>query len=301
MKTRDVKTTEELRQLVEARELSHIKVGVCDIDGVLRGKYMARDKFFSALEKGFGFCDVILGWDANDQLYENPGVKYTGWHTGYADASVRLLPSSVRDLPLEDNMLYVLGEFSDSAEHLCPRGILRRVVERAKNSGFECFAGMEYEFFVFDETPQSVREKNYRNMTPLAPGFFGYSLIRATTHSEFYQGLLALGEKMDFPIEGLHEETGPGVLEAAIKVCDAVEAADRAALFKTFTKIYAQKQDKMATFMSKWSPDWPGQSGHIHISLTRGGQSAFYDASQEHNISKTMRHFIGGLNGDKSM
>ena len=81
MKTRDVKTTEELRQLVEARELSHIKVGVCDIDGVLRGKYMARDKFFSALEKGFGFCDVILGWDANDQLYENPGVKYTGWHT----------------------------------------------------------------------------------------------------------------------------------------------------------------------------------------------------------------------------
>jgi glutamine synthetase len=73
-------------------------------------------------------------------------------------------------------------------------------------------------------------------------------------------------ERMDFALEGLHEETGPGVLEGAITVDAALAAADKAALFKTFTKIVAQRCG-LATFMAKWSPDWPGQSGHIHISL----------------------------------
>ena len=74
-------------------------------------------------------------------------------------------------------------------------------------------------------------------------------------------------ETMDFGIEGLHEETGPGVIEAAIAFDDALAAADKAALFKTFIKVLAQRNGMMATFMAKWSRDWPGQSGHIHLSL----------------------------------
>jgi len=72
-------------------------------------------------------------------------------------------------------------------------------------------------------------------------------------------------------------------------------AANKAALFKTFAKIMAQKHGRMATFMAKWSPDWPGQSGHIHMSLTdKKGKSVFYDADAEHGMSETMRHFVGG-------
>lgn len=294
MHARDVKSASDLKTLVEQRGMAHVKVGVFDADGVLRGKYMGTDKFISALENGFGFCDVILGWDSHDRLYVNPGVKYTGWHTGYPDATVRLLPETTRELPLEDNMIFVLGEFTGIAEGLCPRGVLRKVIERAAAMGFEIMAGFEYEFFVFDETPHSVRQKNYRGLTPMAPGWFGYSVLRATSGSDFYRGLLDLCEAMDFPLEGLHEETGAGALEAAIGVAPAIEAADRAALFKTFTKIFAQKRDKMATFMSKWSPDWPGQSGHIHMSLWNNGNSAFFDPEGEHAMSQTMRHFVGG-------
>ncbi|MDJ0947284.1 MAG: glutamine synthetase [Alphaproteobacteria bacterium] len=293
MQPKAVKSPADAKQIVESRGMSHVKVGVFDMDGIMRGKYMSREKFFYALDQGFGFCDVVLGWDSYDQLYDN--VTYTGWHTGYPDAPVRLLPESCRELPLEDNMLLFLGEFAEGAELLCPRGLLRRVAERANALGFEAQAACEYEFFVFDETPQSVREKNYRNLTPMTPGFFGYSVLRNSTHSDFYQDLLALCESMDFALEGLHEETGPGVLEAAIAVSPVVEAADKAALFKTFTKVMAQKRDKIATFMAKWSPDWPGQSGHIHLSLkTKDGRSAFHDAEAEHTISTTMRHFLGG-------
>ena len=64
MDSRTVKTAADARSLVEARGLSHVKLGVVDLDGVIRGKYMARDKFFSALESGFKFCDVMFGWDS---------------------------------------------------------------------------------------------------------------------------------------------------------------------------------------------------------------------------------------------
>jgi glutamine synthetase len=258
----------------------------------MRGKYMAKTKFFSALEKGFGFCDVVLGWDSNDQLYDN--VTYTGWHTAYPDAPVRVLPETCRDVPLEGDMLFFLAEFADKAEEVCPRGTLRRVLARAKDMDFDVVSSAEFEFFLFEETPHSVREKNYRGLTNITPGFFGYSMLRSSVHADFYQDLLALGRDMDFPIEGLHTETGPGVLEAAIEYSGALEAADRAVLFKTFTKILAQQRGWMATFMAKWSKDWPGQSGHLHVSLTKGGKPVFHDETKPHNMSDTMRWFVGG-------
>jgi glutamine synthetase len=292
MQSREVKSIQDAEQLVRERELSHVKVGVFDMDGVLRGKYMSRAKFLSALKKGFGFCDVVLGWDSDDQLYDN--VEYTGWHTGYPDAPVRILPETCRELPWEETVFF-LGEFSPPAEKLCPRGVLRTAIAKAQSMGLKAFGAVEYEFFVFDETPKSVRNKGYRNLEPIAPGNFGYSVIRNSGDSELYETILKNAEVMDFPIEGLHEETGPGVLEAAITVDELLSAADKAALFKTFTKVICQKVDLMACFMAKWSPDHPGQSGHMHISLqNEDGSSAFYEADAPHTMSPTMRSFVAG-------
>jgi glutamine synthetase len=291
---REVKSVEDARRIVEERNLSHIKVGLFDNDGVMRGKYMSRAKFFSALEHGFAFCDVVLGWDVKDQLYDN--AEYTGWHTGYPDAPVRILPASCRELPFEDGMLLFLAEFDQQAEAVCPRATLRRVIERCQSLGFDPLAALEYEFFLFDETPDSAREKGFRNLKPFTPDWFGYSVIRNSVHAELYHEILELGEQMDFPIEGLHTETGPGVLEAAITVDSASAAADKAALFKTFMKVLAQRNGLMATFMAKWSGKYPGQSGHIHISLRSrdSGKSVFYDPDQPQNISQLQRHFLAG-------
>ena len=294
MQPREVTTAAHAKALVEERGLAHIKVGVFDVDGILRGKYMSRAKFLSALDSGFGFCDVVLGWDCQDQLYDN--VTYTGWHTGYPDAPVRILPESCRPLPFEDNGLFFLGEFAPPAETICPRGVLRRVLERARKQGYQAAAGLEYEIFFFNETPESVRAKHYRDLKPMAPGWFGYSVIRNSVGAEFYRQLLQLCEDMDFGLEGLHEETGAGVIEAAITVDAALKAADKASLFRTFTKILAQRNNLMATFMAKWSSAWPGQSGHTHVSLqSLDGKSVFYDKDQPHSMSTTMRHFLGGL------
>lgn len=294
MNPREVRTIDDAKRIVEERQLTHVKIGLFDIDGIMLGKYLSRDKFFSALDHGFAFCDVILGWDSKDKLYDN--VSYTGWHTGYPDASVRIIPSSCRDIVFENNQLLFMAEFAQEAELICPRAILRRVIDKASSMGFDVYAALEYEFFVFDETPDSVRAKGYRNLKPITPDNFGYSIIRNTVHAEFYHQILEMSEKMDFRIEGLHTETGPGVLEAAIAVDHAEAAGDKAALFKTFMKILAQRNNKMATFMAKWSGNYPGQSGHIHSSLRNkhDNSSAFYDSEQVYSMSKIQRHFLAG-------
>ena len=299
MQAREVKSIEDAIALVEARRLTHVKVGVSDIDGILRGKYLTKEKFYSVLKSSLAFCNVVLGWDSEDRLYDN--TRYTGWHTAYPDAQVRLLPHTCRDVPFENgaegDMLFFLGEFTGDAGAICPRSVFQRVLKKAEAMGFDAYAALEYEFFMFEETPDSVRAKGYRDLKPWTPGNFGYSILRSSVHAEFYHELLDLCERMDMPIESLHNETGPGVLEAALAVDEAGAMADKAILFKTFVKVLAQRHGLMATFMAKWSHEFPGQSGHIHVSLRnrRDNRSAFHDPSSELGMSKAQRHFMAGV------
>ena len=286
-----VANAEALIALLQSSGHSHVKIGVTDIDGVLRGKYMARDKLISSLSDGFGFCDVVLGWDTNDQLYDN--TQITGWHRGYGDAPVRILPGTTRDLATEPDTLIVLGEFGGEHEAICPRAMLRRVLAKAETMGLRALAACEYEFLVVEETATSLAAKRFRDLAAHGLGNFGYSMIRNSVNTTFYRGLLDLCETMRMPLEGLHEETGPGALEAAIRVSDALEAADRAVLFKTYAKVLAQRNGLFASFMAKWDQSFPGQGGHVHVSLTDlDGAPAFGSGGA---ISTVMRHFIGGL------
>ncbi len=289
-----VTNAEELDRWIDHEGIRRFKIGVFDVDGILRGKYVNREKLRSAVDKGFGICDVVFGWDSHDELYEN--VEISGWHTGYRDAPVRLDLSTLRRIPFEDGTLLLIGSFEGGYAEVCPRPILARTIEQAREMGFELDAAFEYDFFLFDETPHSVRDKGYRDLRPFTPGMFGYSMIRNSVHAEFYHELLDLMEGLDCAIEAMHTETGPGVIEAAIRFARGLAAADKAALFKTFTKVFAQRAELMATFMAKWSNDYPGQSGHLHISLadvTRG-RNAFYEATGDHGMSETMRHFVAG-------
>jgi len=278
------------------RGASRVKLALTDVDGVLRGKYVSLDKFAGLLEKGGGFCDCVFGWDVDDQLYDEG--RFTGWHTGFPDAQYRLLIDSERWLEDEGCPLF-LGEFvgDQETDHpICPRTRLRTVLESLAARGLTMRAGFEYEFFVFHETPHSVREKGYRDLIPLTPGNFGYSVLRTSSEADRFNGLMDLCRSLEMDLEGLHCETGPGVWEGALMVADGLEAADRANLFKTFAKVFFLKQDCMATFMAKWSMDYPGQSGHFHVSLLDDkGINAFYDPEDPAGMSDLQKRALAGL------
>ncbi len=286
---------------VRAAPGNRVKVAASDIDGVLRGKYIHKEKFYSAAESGFGFCDVVFGWDAMDVTYDN--TTLTGWHKGFPDAVARLDLGTFRTVPWDGGVPFFLGEFIETKDGkeqplpICPRQVLKRVLRRAEKLGVIPMCGMEFEWFNFRETPQTWAEKKGVAPTTLTPGMFGYSLLRANANREFFTALMLELADFGIPIEGLHTETGPGVYEAAILFSEALEAADRAILFKTASKEIGARFGIMPSFMAKWSAQYPGCSGHIHQSLSDGKKNLFHDAKGKNGISKLFESYLAGQVG----
>jgi glutamine synthetase len=272
-----------------------VKVACSDIDGILRGKLLHRDKFFGAAEGGFGFCDVVFGWDSGDQCYDNTQV--TGWQHGFPDALARLDLSTLRQVPWDDKVPFFLGEFvnADGSPYaVCPRQVLKRVLRRAEKLGFKPMAGMEFEWFNFAETPQTWAAKRGVGPDTLTPGMFGYSLLRMADNRGFFNALMDEMAAFNVPIEGLHTETGPGVYEAALAFSGALEQADRAILFKTGAKEIGKRFGIMPSFMAKWSQSFPGCSGHIHQSLSDGKANLFYSAESDNAMSPLFESYLAG-------
>jgi glutamine synthetase len=288
---------QEVIDYVKNHPSKSVKLAITDIDGVLRGKYVSVEKFLSILESDLGFCNVVFGWDTADVAYTNS--KYTGWHSGYPDAPVRIVFESFRKIPWENNQPFFLCELIENEKFssaVCPRNLLKDVTKESEDLGFIPFFSQEFEWFNFEETPKSIQDKNFHNLQPLSPGMFGYSILRSTLKNDFFSDLFLKLTNFSIPIEGLHTETGPGVYEAAIAYSEVLNAADRAVLFKSSVKEIAYKHGIMATFMAKWDENLPGCSGHVHQSLWDKNRSKnlFYDDIEEDKMSEIMRQYLAG-------
>ncbi len=287
----------EIIQYVKNHPSGKVKIAITDIDGVLRGKYISLDKFISIIDSNTSFCDVIFGWDAADAAYDR--VEYTGWHTGYPDAAARIDLRTFRKIPWENDVPFFLAELIQADQEttaVCPRSLLKKVIRDAADAGFRPFFSQEFEWYNFAETPDSIHEKQFRDLRPLSPGMFGYSILRSTLKNDFMTDLFSLLKQFDIPLEGLHTETGPGTFEAAITYSEILEAADRAVLFKTAVKEIAYKHGIMATFMAKINEQLPGCGGHVHQSLwdAAGKKNLFYEEKDSLHMSEQMKHYVAG-------
>ena len=287
----------EIIEYVKNHPSGRVKIAVADIDGILRGKYISAEKFVASVESGLGVCDVVFGWDAGDYAYDN--VTFTGWHSGYPDAPATIDLGTFRKIPWEQELPFFLADFGSPDGKplpICPRQLLKKVIKDAADMGFSPVFSQEFEWFNFAETPQSASDKQFRNLTPLSPGMFGYSILRSSLNNPFFSDLYELLGKFNVPLEGIHTETGPGTYEAAIVYSDILEAADRAVLFKTGVKEIAYRHGVMATFMAKISENLPGCGGHVHQSLwdKAGGKNVFYNAKNPANMSSIMKSYTAG-------
>src|SRR5271170_3096674 len=130
---------------IRKSEVQKVKVAITDVDGILRGKYLNKEKFLSAADTGFGFCNVVFGWDSSDVCYDN--VQYTGWPTGYPDANAVIDVSTLRKIPSEGQLSFFLADFVDGKGQplaICPRQLLKGVIEKARSAGYESYFGMEF-------------------------------------------------------------------------------------------------------------------------------------------------------------
>jgi len=287
----------QITAYLKENDIQKVKFAFADIDGILRGKVIHHKKFTDGLQSGYGFCDVVFGWDSSDTCYDN--VQLTGWQTGYPDKSCRIDLSTFRTVPWQDNIPFFLADFSSPDGNdlpACPRSLLKRIARQCEDMGFLPEFAQEFEWFNFSETPRSLQEKGFTNLETLTPGMFGYSILRTSENSAFYNDLFNLLMQFNIPIEGLHTETGPGVYEAAILHSPVLEAADRAVLFKTAVKEIAYKHGIIASFMAKWNENLPGCGGHIHQSLWNKDQTEnlFYNAGDPNKMSDLHKHYLAG-------
>ena len=272
------------------QDFTYARVGVFDVDGQLRSKLVSKQKLIKILNEGFGFCNVINGWDMKDVCY--PAYS----HTGYPDEWVFPDAETLRYIPWQENRPFILADFLNSKEGLgviCPRSLLRQVLEGYESLGIHPKIGMDIEWFNFLENSQSLLEKGYADPLPITRDMFGYSTARLNQHSYYVEDLLDSLNGFSIPIEGLHTETGDGVYEAALSYREALSFADNAALFKASVKEIANNNGMTASFMAKWNASLPGCSGHLHQTL-HDGETERNLLFEEGSLSQMGKHFLAG-------
>ncbi len=290
---------ERVARLIEEHGIETVKVGGPDLEGVYRGKRMLAGPFLAAVRgHGVAQCDCLFGWDIAEELI--PGLRFTGWQTGFPDMVMRPDLRTFAIVPWEDRTASVVCDFATETGEpafIAPRTVLRRVVERARAMGFAPMTASELEFRIFRETPQSVRAKRYEDLTPLSPGMSCYSVYRASGDEFVLSDIRRLMDGYGVTIEGYNREHGQGMYEVNLRYAGAMTAADQTMLYKNGVKEICAVHGLMASFMAKWDHREDGTSGHFHTSLwdLAGETNRFADPAAPHGMSATMRHFLGGL------
>ena len=288
---------QKIIQIIREGNHQKVKFGFADIDGVLRGKVIHKDKFLDALDKNIGFCDVVFGWDTNDQCYDN--TQITGWHTGFPDTRASLDLNTYRTVPWDNQIPFFIADFSSAGTNglaACPRTLLKKIRKQAETMGYKAVFSMEFEWFNFVGHPNQLAEGGYQKLQPISPGMHGYSIIRPSLYKDFFNALFDQLLQFDVPIEGIHTETGPGVYEATVIYDDILNAADKAILFKTGVKEIALQHGLVASFMAKWNEQLPGCGGHIHQSLWNSkGRNLFFSDKKPGHMSPLMESYLAGI------
>ena len=172
----------------------------------------------------------------------------------------------------------------------CPRLTLKRQCEEARALGYEMMAGPEAEFFLFQRSPDDEPTITTHD----AAGYF--DLAPTDLGEECRREIVLVLEALGFEIEASHHEVAPGQHEIDFKYGDAVTTADNLTTFRYVVRRVARDMGLHATFMPKPIHGRNGSGMHVHQSLFKDGENAFFDASgDDDGISDTMRHYIGGL------
>ena len=171
----------------------------------------------------------------------------------------------------------------------CPRSTLKKVIAEAKEMGYEMYAGPEPEFFLFEKDENGEPT----TITHDKGGYFDLSPVDMGENAR--RDIVLALEEMGFDVEASHHEVAPGQHEIDFKYAKALKTADNIATFKFVTKAIAMEHGLHATFMPKPIFGENGSGMHVHQSLFKDGENAFYDPEDENGLSEIAYHYMGGI------
>jgi glutamine synthetase len=170
----------------------------------------------------------------------------------------------------------------------CPRHVLRRSLERARERGFSFYAAPELEYFYFADADPSHPPR------VLDRGSY-FELTVADLAGDLRKRTVLTLEDMGIPVEYAQHEDAPSQHEIDLRYTDALTMADTVMTVRLVVKEIAQERSVHASFMPKPMAGVQGSGMHTHFSLFEGDVNAFHDPGDEHGLSKVARGFIAGL------
>ena len=273
-------TKEDIIRMVEEEDVEFIRMQFTDIFGQLKNVAITK----SQIEKAVNNQVMIDGSSIEGFVRINESDQYL-----YPDLdSFTILPWR----PHQGKVARLICDvYTPSGEPFIgdPRGVLKRVLEKAASMGYSFNVGPECEFFLFETdsegrpTTKTGDEAGYFDLGPLDKG--------ESTRREICFAL----EDMGYEIEASHHEVAAGQHEIDFKYDNALAAADKVMTFKLAVKTLAQKNGLHATFMPKPIFGINGSGMHTNMSLFKDGKNVFYDPDGELGLSKEAYSFIAGI------
>jgi glutamine synthetase len=295
------KNTKKNQSLPNWLAREHVDTVICafpDVFGRLMGKRMTLDHFIDdVLEAGMHACSYLMTVDIPMHVLE--GFELANWEKGFGDFCVRPDLGTVKKLPWHEKTVVVLG---DVAHHdgkpveETPRAVLARQLQRLAEKKMTACLGSELEFYLFDETYRSARDKEYRHLNPASAYSIDYHILQPGKDEDVIRRLRNELTAAGISVECSKGETADGQHEVNLLYCEAMEMADRHVLFKTAAKDIASQQEKAISFMAKMNTVQAGNGFHIHTSVwdAMREKNLFWDA-RSGGASEVFRRFLGGL------
>jgi len=277
---------DELKRLIAGGEIETVIAVFPDMYGRLVGKRFVAQYFLDDVAgHGMHACDYLLACDMD--MDPVPGYAFTSWAKGYGDFNPMPDYDTLRVASWQEKSALVI---CDIDVPLAPRTMLRHQVARAAKLGFTPMAASELELYVFKDSYDSAAEKGYIRLEPIGRVIEDYHVLQGTKEEFLIGAIRSHLERSGVPVESSKGEWGPGQQEIGLRYADAVEMADRHAIYKHAAKEIAWKAGHAITFMAKWDERYAGSSCHIHMSLWDADvKKSFFEGESE-----TFRHFLGG-------
>jgi glutamine synthetase len=289
-----------LERRIADGEIDTVVVAFTDLQGRLVGKRVTGHFFVDhVLGDGIEVCNYLLAVDVD--MTPLPGYQFANWDQGYGDVLCRPDLATLREVPWLDQTALVLCDLVDvetgDPVEFSPRQVLRRQLERVSALGYEVKCGSELEFYLFEESYEQARAKDFSGLTYHAPFVQDYHILQ-TTRDEYV--IRAIRNGMDaagVPVEFSKGEAGPGQHEINLRYADALEMADRHVIYKNGAKEIAGQHGRSITFMAKYAMDACGSSCHIHSSVwaAGSGEPLFWSDDEPDHRSPLFQAWLGGL------
>jgi glutamine synthetase len=268
-----------LEQLIRRGEIDTVLTVFPDGLGRLMGKRVVARHFLDhAADDGVHACIYLFTVDM--EMEPLPGFKLTSWERGYGDMKLQPDFATLRRLPwLPGTALVFCDVYSEAGQPIeeAPRWILKRQVERAAAQGYTVKMAAELELYCFRESFEQARARRYHALTPVAGYLEDYHILQTSREEPLIRAIRNGMESAGVPVEASKGEWGRGQEEINLEYAEAVEMADRTALYKHGAKEIAHQQGSSLTFMAKYDMGAAGSSFHLHSSLwDRAGRRALF-------------------------